>query len=38
VDGYQVNFRVPADTAPGIAALQLRVAWISGGEARIPVR
>jgi hypothetical protein len=38
VDSYQVNFRMPADTAPGIAAIQLSAAWIAGAEARIPVQ
>jgi uncharacterized protein (TIGR03437 family) len=28
VDGYQVNFRLPADTAQGTAAIQLRAAWV----------
>ena len=30
VDGYQVNFRVPDDAAPGQASIQLTSAWISG--------
>jgi uncharacterized protein (TIGR03437 family) len=28
-DGYQVNFRVPANASKGTAALQLSVAWIT---------
>lgn len=37
-DNYQVNFRIPADTTPGMATVQLSAAWILGGEVRIPVR
>jgi hypothetical protein len=37
-DNYQVNFRVPADTAPGTAALQLRAAWIAGGQVKIAIQ
>jgi hypothetical protein len=38
LDTYQVNFRIPADTAPGTAAIQLSVAWTAGPEAKIPVQ
>ncbi len=38
VDSYQVNFRIPGDTAPGMAAIQLNAAWIAGAEVRIPVQ
>jgi hypothetical protein len=38
VDNYQVNFRMPADTAPGMAAVQLSAAWIAGTEVKIPVQ
>ncbi|HEV3201931.1 MAG TPA: hypothetical protein VGZ73_28735 [Bryobacteraceae bacterium] len=38
VDNYQVNFRIPGDTAPGMAAIQLSAAWIAGTEVRIPVQ
>jgi len=38
VDGYQVNFRIPSDTARGTATVQLRVAWIAGAELRITVQ
>ena len=38
VDGYQVNFRVPSETARGTATIQLRVAWIAGPEVRITVQ
>lgn len=37
VDGYQVNFRLPSDTAKGIATVQLSAAWISGAPVKIPV-
>jgi hypothetical protein len=38
VDTYQVNFRIPDDTAPGMAAIQLSAAWIAGSEVRIPIQ
>jgi hypothetical protein len=38
VDNYQVNFRIPADTTPGMAAIQLSAAWIVGTEVKIPVQ
>jgi uncharacterized protein (TIGR03437 family) len=38
VDGYQVNFRLPDDTAPGTAAIRLNAAWIAGSDVRIPVQ
>jgi uncharacterized protein (TIGR03437 family) len=38
LDGYQVNFRIPDDTAPGTAAIQLRAAWIAGAEVKIPIQ
>ena len=38
VDGYQVNFRVPADTARGPATIQVSAAWISGAPVSIPVQ
>jgi uncharacterized protein (TIGR03437 family) len=38
VDGYQVNFRVPPDTAKGPASIQISAAWISGVPVSIPVR
>ena len=37
LDRYQVNFRIPAETASGSAAIQLSAAWITGPEVRIPV-
>lgn len=38
VNGYQVNFRIPANAAQGVAAIQLSVAWMPGTEARIAVQ
>ncbi len=38
VDGYQVNFRVPPDTARGTATIQVTVAWIAGPGVRIAVQ
>ena len=38
VDGYQVNFRVPPDTAKGPASIQVSAAWISGAPVGIPVQ
>ena len=38
VDGYQVNFRVPSDTAKGSASIQLIAAWISGTTVGIAVQ
>jgi hypothetical protein len=38
VDGYRVNFRVPADTAKGPASIQVSAAWISGAPVSIPVQ
>jgi hypothetical protein len=38
VDGYQVNFRVPSDTAKGPASIQVTAAWISGVPVNIPVQ
>jgi uncharacterized protein (TIGR03437 family) len=38
VDGYQVNFRTPADVAQGLATIQLSAAWIPGTEVRIAVQ
>jgi uncharacterized protein (TIGR03437 family) len=38
IDGYQVNFRLPAGLNPGNAGLQLTAAWIPGTEVRIPVK
>jgi hypothetical protein len=38
VDGYQVNFRMPPDTAKGPASIQVSAAWISGAAVSIPVQ
>jgi hypothetical protein len=38
VDGYQVNFRVPPDTAKGPAAVQVNAAWIPGAPITIAVQ
>ena len=38
VDGYQVNFRVPPDTAKGPATVQVVAAWIQGTAATIMVQ
>ena len=38
VDAYQVNFRVPPDTAKGPASIQLSAAWILGAPVSIPVQ
>ena len=36
-DGYQVNFRVPADAATGIVSLQVSAAWIASDGVSIPI-
>ena len=38
VDGYQVNFYVPPDTARGAATVQVSAAWITGPAVTITVR
>jgi hypothetical protein len=38
VDGYQVNFRLPPDTAKGVATVQVSAAWISGPTVSITVQ
>jgi uncharacterized protein (TIGR03437 family) len=38
VDGYQVNFRLPADIAKGSATIQVSAAWIPSGSVMIPVQ
>ena len=37
-NGYQVNFRVPPDAAPGMATLQLSAAWIPGSAVSIMIQ
>jgi hypothetical protein len=38
VDSYQVNFRLPDDTAPGLTTIQLSAAWVNGAEVKIPIQ
>ena len=38
VDGYQVNFRVPADTVKGLATIQLSTALVMGAQVSIMVQ
>jgi hypothetical protein len=38
VDGYQVNFLLPQETAKGIATIQISAAWIPGAPVSIPVQ
>ena len=38
VDGYQVNVRVPSDTAKGTATIQVSAAWISGTPVNITIQ
>ena len=38
VDSYQVNFRVPSESARGTATIQVTAAWITGPEVRIAVQ
>jgi hypothetical protein len=37
VDGYQVNFRMPADAAKGMATIQVNAAWVAGAPVNIAV-
>ena len=38
MDLYQVDFRIPPDTPPGYATIQLTAAWIAGSMIAVPVR
>ena len=38
VDGYQVNFRMPQDTAKGMTTIQVSAAWIAGAPVSITVQ
>lgn len=38
VNGYQVNFRVPADAAKGVATVQVSAAWIAGPSVNVPIQ
>ena len=37
VDTYEIQFRLPADTAPGLATVQITAAWIEGTAVKIPI-
>lgn len=37
-DGYQINFRVPWDTAKGLATIQVSAAWIASTSVSIAVQ
>lgn len=37
IDGYQINFRLPAALNSGSVGLQMTAAWIPGAEVRLPV-
>jgi hypothetical protein len=37
-DGYQVNFRVPPNTAKGAATVQVSAAWIASTPVSIPIQ
>ena len=36
-DTYEIQFRVPLGTAPGLATVQLTAAWVRGPAVRIPI-
>jgi uncharacterized protein (TIGR03437 family) len=38
MDGYQVNFRIPSDTAKGLASVQVTAAWIVGPVVNITIQ
>ncbi len=38
IDGYQVNFRIPAPVTPGNASLRLTTAWIPGPQITIATK
>jgi uncharacterized protein (TIGR03437 family) len=38
VDTYQVNFRVPSDTAAGTAGIQISATWLTGAEVKILIQ
>ncbi len=37
-DTYRVDFRLPADTRPGLASIQISAAWVRGAAVRVPVQ
>jgi hypothetical protein len=38
IDGYQVNFRLPAGLSSGTAGLQLTAAWVPGQQVAIAIK
>jgi len=38
INGYQINLRLPAGITPGLASLQVSVAWIAGAEVKIAIQ
>jgi uncharacterized protein (TIGR03437 family) len=38
VDTYRVDFRVPDQTAAGMAAVRLTAAWIAGSSIDLPIQ
>ncbi|MBL8214557.1 MAG: hypothetical protein JNK87_27795 [Bryobacterales bacterium] len=38
IDAYQVNFRIPTDTAKGAVSIQVSAAWVAGAPVSIPVQ
>jgi len=38
LDGYQVNFRLPTDTAKGTVSIQVSAAWIAGAPVSVAVQ
>ena len=38
INGYQVNFRLPAEITPGTTTLQISTAWIAGQGVKIAVQ
>ena len=38
IDGYQINFRVPADTAKGAVSIQVSAAWIAGAPVTVLIQ
>ena len=37
-DTFRVDFRMPEDTAPGAANIQISAAWVRGAAVSVPVR
>jgi hypothetical protein len=38
VDGYQVNFRLPSDAAPGEVSVAISAAWVAGAPSPVTVK